>query len=126
MSVCFGQMESVIGFHWIQLREYGGTARMDRPYTFFKKWSCDWCGYDPRTDPWFDSVTWDNEEHKLRTMRGTLVCDHIVRRSDGGSDEKENVGTKCQNCNSKKTIHEKDYHRGNPSPANIEHSQNNN
>jgi hypothetical protein len=103
--------------HQIQLREYGGLARTDRLYTFFKNWVCEGCGYDPRKDPWFDNpppTPWDDEEHKLRAMRAMLVCDHIIRRSDGGTDTKENTQTFCQNCNAKKTINEKDYHRGTP------------
>lgn len=102
--------------HQIIQREYGGLARIDRMYTFWKEWACNCCGYDPRNDPWFDNPPepWDNEEHKLRAMRAMLVCDHIIRRSDGGTDTRENTQTFCQNCNAKKTINGKDYHRGNP------------
>jgi len=99
--------------HQVMLREYGGMARMDRPYTFHKEMSCDCCGYNPFQDPWFDNppVPWDNEEHKQRAMRAMLVVDHIVRQADGGKDTKENSQTFCHNCNSKKSMNNKDYLR---------------
>ena len=101
--------------HQIMQREYGGLARIDRLYTFHKKWICDCCGYDPRIDSYFESppIPWENEEHKLRAMRAMLVVDHIIRQADGGLDSKENTQTFCQNCNTKKSINSKDYIRAN-------------
>ena len=32
--------------HHKQMREYGGVGRLDRPHTFHRKWTCDWCGVD--------------------------------------------------------------------------------
>lgn len=100
--------------HQEQLREYGGMARLDKPYSFAKKWICDWCGYDPRTDPWFNNppIPWDDEVHKNRAMRSMIVADHIERATDGGSHAADNVQSLCQCCNTKKTILHKDYQRG--------------
>jgi len=100
--------------HQLKLREYGELARLDKLYSFVKKWSCDWCGYSPKTDPTFNTlpIEWDDEVHKVRGMRATLVADHIVRVADGGTDCADNVQTLCQNCNSKKTMLYKDYQRG--------------
>lgn len=100
--------------HQLQLREYGGLGRTDRPWTFARKWACDWCGYSPLDDPWFENppIPFDNEVHKNQVMRGILVGDHNIRRIDGGDDSEENVQTLCQNCNSKKTNLFKDYKRG--------------
>ena len=97
--------------HQIKQREYGGLARFDRIYTFHKVWECKCCGYNPQKDPWFDNppVPWDNEAHKFRAMRATLVCDHIILRREGGKDTADNIQTLCQNCNAKKTNNKKDY-----------------
>lgn len=102
--------------HQIKQREYGGPGRIDRPWTFERKWSCDWCGYSPLKDPWFDNppIPFDNEVHKNQVQRGTLVGDHIERKVDGGSDCSENVQTLCQNCNSKKTSLYRDFRRCDP------------
>jgi len=100
--------------HQLMQREYGGLSRYDRPWTFSKEWICAWCGYNPKEDPWFKNppIPFDNEAHKIRVQRGMLVGDHNEkRRIDGGSDDKDNVQTLCQNCNSKKTNMTHDYRR---------------
>ena len=100
--------------HQLQLREYGGMARLDKLYSFAKNWECDWCGYDPRKDPWFENppIPFDDETHKNRAMRSMLVADHIERATDGGGHGKDNVQSLCQCCNTKKTMLNKDYQRG--------------
>lgn len=99
--------------HQLDQREYGGMGRKDRLWTFSREWTCSWCGYNPKEDPWFNdpSIQWESEVHKHQTMRGMLVGDHIIRQADGGSHDKENVKTLCQNCNCKKTNLKKDYTR---------------
>lgn len=100
--------------HQFEQREYGGLGRIDRPWTFAREWCCAWCGYSPKDDPWFDQQQWDSEEHKNRAMRAMLVGDHKIRKTDGGSDGKDNVQTLCQNCNSKKSALNHDHRRTKP------------
>lgn len=97
--------------HQIQQREYGGLGRIDRPHSFSREWSCCWCGYSPKDDPWFENppIPWDDEAHKIRAMRATLIGDHMTRQVDGGGDGKDNVQTLCRVCDAKKTTLHKDY-----------------
>ena len=98
--------------HQLQQREYGGFGRIDRLWTFSREWTCSWCGYNPKNDPWFTHppIPFENEVHKTRVMRSMLVGDHKTdRKVDGGSHGKSNVQTLCQNCNAKKTNIYKDY-----------------
>lgn len=98
--------------HQLMQSEYGGLGKLDRPHTFSREWCCEWCGYSPKDDPWFDQQVWDDELHKLRAMRGTLIGDHnAIRKVDGGSDGKSNVQTLCRNCDAKKTMLNKDYQK---------------
>jgi 5-methylcytosine-specific restriction endonuclease McrA len=100
--------------HQIQQVEYGGVGKANRLWTFSREWTCDWCGYSPLTDPWFENppVPFKNAAHKLRAQRSTMVADHILRRVDGGTDCKENIQTLCQLCNVKKTSLYQDYKKG--------------
>ena len=97
--------------HQLQQREFGGMGRLDRPWTFSREWSCGWCGYSPKDDPFFDNppVPFDSEVHKNQVMRSTLIGDHLTRKVDGGGHGKDNVQTLCQTCNSKKTSLFKDF-----------------
>jgi 5-methylcytosine-specific restriction endonuclease McrA len=97
--------------HQLQQREYGGPGRVDRPWTFSRDWTCTWCGYNPKEDPWFENppIPFENEVHKNQVMRSTLIADHLVRKVDGGGHGKDNVQTLCQTCNSKKTALFKDF-----------------
>lgn len=97
--------------HQFEQREYGGLGRVDRPWTFAREWTCTWCSYNPKEDPWFAEQHWDSEEHMNRAMRAMLVGDHKVRKTDGGADTKDNVQTLCQNCNSKKSTLNHDHRR---------------
>jgi len=97
--------------HQIQQREYGGMGRVDRPHSFAREWCCNWCGYTPKDDPWFDEQVWDDELHKIRAMRSTLIGDHTERKVEGGSDSKDNVQTLCRVCDAKKTVLNKDYQK---------------
>lgn len=98
--------------HQLQQREYGGLGRLDRPWTFSRDWSCGWCGYSPKDDPWFTDppIPWDSEVHMHSAMSATLVGDHsLVRKVDGGSHGRDNVKTLCQICNAKKGALYKDF-----------------
>jgi hypothetical protein len=103
--------------HQMHLSENGGLARADRPYTFHKKWSCDWCGYTPKEDARFDRIA--DPVRKDRGIRATLICDHIVRRADckamGWTDEQidapENIQTLCQICDKVKSAEEDDWNK---------------
>lgn len=97
--------------HQIQQREYGGPGRIDRPWTFAREWCCVQCGYNPKEDLWFKEQIWSDEHHLYRAMRSMLIGDHIVRKTDGGTDGPSNIQTLCLMCNGKKTALNKDYQR---------------
>jgi len=97
--------------HQLLLAEYGeGLGKADRPHTFYRGWVCVKCKYDPREDPQFDDI--EDPFHKLRCMRGVMHGDHLIRKSDGGSDTKDNIQTLCCRCHMIKTYKEKDYLKG--------------
>jgi len=94
--------------HQLQQREYGGVGRIDRPWTFYRKWHCDECGYAPLEDPRFADVT---DETVLRRIARTLIHadHHHTRRADGGGDTEKNIKSLCFACHAKKTIINEDY-----------------
>lgn len=96
--------------HQLQLTEYGGMGKAERPHTFYRGWVCEQCDYDPRIDPQFDDI--EDPFHKLRCMRGVMHGDHLARKSDGGADVAENIQTLCCRCHMIKTYKEKDYLKG--------------
>ena len=98
--------------HQLQLAEYGGMGKADRPHTFYRGWVCECCGYDPRVDTAFDDI--EDPFHKLRCMRGVMHGDHLERKSDGGKDIAQNIQTLCCRCHMIKTYKEKDYLVGKP------------
>jgi hypothetical protein len=67
--------DSYCRVHQLDLAEYGGMGKSDRPHTFYRGWVCEDCGYDPRIDPAFDDVK--DEFHKLACMRATMEGDHL-------------------------------------------------
>lgn len=83
--------------HQSLLREYGGPARTDRPWTFHKKKSCDCCGFTPWKHPKVAMI--EDELIRDRTAWGMLIVDHIHTQRDGGCDSPENTQTLCLNCN---------------------------
>lgn len=109
-------------YHQSQLREYGGLARMDRPYTFHKKRICECCGLDPWKHPMVTQI--DDELIRDSVARGMLIVDHLLTQRDGGCHSEHNVQTLCLNCNQMKTTlagdsmprslykNEQDYHAG--------------
>jgi hypothetical protein len=93
--------------HQLQLTEYGGMGKADRPHTFYRNWVCADCKYDPRIDPSFDDI--EDEFHKLACMRATLEGDHQHLQQQGGKDVAENIVTRCCRCHRIKTMKNKDY-----------------
>lgn len=87
--------------HQALLREYGGPARTDRPWTFNKKKTCDQCGHDPWKHPMVQKI--DDELIRDRVAWGMLIVDHIHTQRDGGSDHPDNCQTLCLDCNQIKT-----------------------
>ena len=93
--------------HQLECVEYGGMGKADRPHTFYRKWVCEDCGYDPREDSAFDVE--EDPYHKLACMRATLEGDHGFLASHGGEDTEENITTRCCRCHRIKTMLNKDY-----------------
>ena len=93
--------------HQLQFAEYGGMGKADRPYTFYRNWVCEDCGYDPRVDSAFDDV--EDPFHKSACMRATLEGDHQHLQQDGGKDIAANIVTRCCRCHRIKTMKNKDY-----------------
>jgi hypothetical protein len=96
--------------HQLMLAEYGGMGKADRPHTFYRNWVCSDCGYDARQDPAILSI--EDPWQQLLVMRGVMHGDHIVRKSDGGSDTADNINSLCCRCHMIKTYKEKDYLKG--------------
>ena len=94
--------DSVCREHQINLSVYGGLGYHGRDYTHHRKWNCDWCGWDPRTDPRFDRI--EDLGTKLSAQRACLIGDHKERRADGGLDTEDNIQTLCNTCNNIKTM----------------------
>jgi hypothetical protein len=99
--------DSYCRVHQLELAEYGGMGKADRPHTFYRGWVCEDCGYDPRIDPSFDDI--EDEFHKLACMRATMEGDHLHLKSDGGEDTAVNIKTRCCRCHRIKTMKNKDY-----------------
>lgn len=99
---------SMCRHHQLKQKIYGGPSKNERKYTFHKEWQCSCCGYDPRTDSRFDCLT-DTASY-YSAVGSALVCDHIIRQTDGGSDLKENIQTLCKICDLVKSATHKDWH----------------
>ena len=96
-SVYKGAGSRLCEHHQSLLREYGGPARQDRPWTFNKKRSCELCGHDPWKHPKVRLI--DNELIRDRVAWGMLFVDHIETQRDGGSHCDSNTQTLCLDCN---------------------------
>ena len=83
------------------MREYGGPARTDRQYTFNKKCSCDFCGFNPWDHPVVQRIT--SKLVRDRVAWGMLIVDHIVPQKYAGSNDPSNCQTLCLDCNQIKT-----------------------
>jgi hypothetical protein len=117
VTIFKGIGEDYCRHHQMHLTENGGLARADRPYTFHKKWCCDWCGYNPKEDPRFDRI--QDSVRRDRGQRATLICDHIVRQADaiamGWTDDQingpDNIQTLCQLCEKVKSAENDDWNK---------------
>jgi hypothetical protein len=87
--------------HQSLMREYGGPGRTDRPWTFNKKRTCEFCGHNPWEHPKVKMIT--DELVKDRVAWGMLIVDHIQTQRDGGGDGPSNCQTLCLDCNQIKT-----------------------
>jgi hypothetical protein len=96
-----GRGENLCEQHQAMLREYGGPARIDRPWTFQKKRYCEKCGHNPWDHPMVKSI--DDELIRDRIAYGMLLVDHITAQRDGGQHHAENTQTLCFDCNHVKT-----------------------
>lgn len=92
-------------------REFNGPGRLDRPWTFFRKWTCDDCGKDIREEvrKKYPNLEEENPQLFYRMCRNRIIGDHIVRKADGGLDSEDNIQSFCLDCNSDKTILNEDY-----------------
>ena len=95
--------------HQQELVEYGGMGKISAPHSFHRDWTCIECGYDARLDPAISSI--EDAWHRKLVMRGVMHGDHIIRKSDGGSDIAENINSLCCRCHMIKTMKNKDYLR---------------
>jgi hypothetical protein len=98
--------------HQLNLREYDGAGRLDRPHTLNKKKFCEDCGYNPWEDTKWANYRYKEEDPELfnRLCRSRLIGDHHGdRRADGGDDSAENIKTLCLFCNADETILNEDY-----------------
>ena len=97
--------------HQKNLREFGGTGRIDRPHTHHRKWICDGCGRNIREEVSKKHPHLEEENPMLfnRLCRNRIIGDHISRKVDGGPDTAENIQSLCLDCNSDKTILNEDW-----------------
>jgi len=97
--------------HQKNLREFGGTGRIDRPHTHHRTWICVKCSKDAREEVRKNYLHIEEQDPALfsRLCRNRVVGDHIIRKADGGDDSPENIQTLCLECNSDKTILEDDW-----------------
>lgn len=109
--------------HQFMLREYGGWAREDRLWTYWRKDHCERCGYEPLKDK--EVLDIENEVDRMRVARGLLIADHIELQSMGGEHSEENIQTLCHTCNAKKTLIEGDWCKPSDRHLREEFSRNN-
>lgn len=95
--------------HQLLLTEYGGFGKADRPHTFYRNWICVKCGYDVRLDP--EILIIEDPFRQLQVMRSVMEGDHIIRKSDGGSDTADNINSLCCRCHRIKTVKEQDFRK---------------
>lgn len=101
--------------HQKNLREFGGTGRIDRPHTHHRKWVCDECGKNVREEVRKKFPELEDKDPILfnRLCRNRIIGDHIIRRADGGDDSEENLQSLCKDCEADKTILNEDWRNSN-------------
>jgi len=97
--------------HQKNLREFGGTGRLDRPHTHHRKWICNECGKNVQEDVRrkYPHIEQEDPATFGRLCRNRIIGDHIIRKVDGGEDTEENIQTFCLDCNADKTILNEDW-----------------
>ena len=104
--------------HQIRQRQYGGPARRDRPWSFWKKDHCEDCGHVPHRDnPKIAEL-----KEPARTILGMMML-HVDHKKAGrgakrtgelGVNHPNNLVTLCQECHMLKTYlkgdHVSDFH----------------
>lgn len=92
--------------HQLRLRDYGGPGRLDRPYTFWKKDSCESCGRTPSQDN--PKIAQLKEPMRTVVGRMMLQVDHKTVRKHG-SNHPKNLVTLCAECHQLKTYKNSDH-----------------
>lgn len=100
--------------HQLGQVEYGGPGKISRPHTFHRQWACIDCGKDVsvEVDKKYPGLRESDPDKFFRLCRNRIIGDHVIRRADGGDDTKENVQSRCLDCNSDKTIINEDFRKG--------------
>lgn len=100
--------------HQLGQVEYGGPGKISRPHTFHRQWICVDCGKDVsvEVDKKYPGLQESAPDKFFRLCRNRIIGDHVIRRADGGDDTKENVQSRCLDCNSDKTILNEDFRKG--------------
>lgn len=100
--------ETLCTEHQSTLREWGGFARLDRPYTLYKKNKCEQCGFDPFN---YASYKYFRDDYKTVIAMRLLDVDHIVPPTNK-TDKRlihhlcnypSNLRTLCKICHADKT-----------------------
>lgn len=100
--------------HQLCMREYGGPGRLDRPYTFWKKDSCESCGRTPSQDN--PKIAQMKEPMRTIVGRMMLQVDHKKagrkdkrNRQATGVNNPKNLLTLCAECHQLKTYKNSDH-----------------
>lgn len=92
--------------HQIRQRAYGGPGRLDRPWTFWKKDSCESCGRTPSKD----NPKIAKMKEPLRTALGRMMLqvDHISASKEK-NNHPDNLMTLCSECHQLKSYQKGDH-----------------
>jgi hypothetical protein len=97
--------------HQLYGTSYGGAGVDGRPHTYQREWVCVCCGKDVQETlrKIRPNLEKDDPAKFNQISRGLVVGDHIIRKSDGGDDSKENIQSLCLDCDRIKTYESEDY-----------------
>jgi len=96
--------QTVCREHQLIMREYGGNARLDRMWTFFKGDVCVVCGHNPMKNIRLQELPYDEKRVYSRMM---LHVDHI--NADKNDNTAKNLQTLCLDCHVVKTLKDGDF-----------------
>jgi len=98
--------------HRMMLKEYGGLAVLDKPYSFQRAYICEYCGVDVREQAehhhqmLYPEVAWQDvpDIRKNEIYRTLMDVDH----KDGNHENNhpDNLQTLCKVCHGVKTVME--------------------